>query len=145
MKSFLCLNTGAKETSLLEVLDIVKHAVKTVIHTLGAGDRLAIVAFESSARLACNLLEMNAEGKLSAEAALASLSSGGGTNIWAGLELGMDVLRSSERAGRFGQLLLLTDGEPSVSPPEGHREVHFCNRCRLNTQNYRNYYRFAVL
>ena len=39
-------------------LDIVKHAVRTVMHTLGAGDRLAIVAFDSYAETAFALGEM---------------------------------------------------------------------------------------
>lgn len=40
---------GNKEEFGLCILDIVKHAVKTIINCLSANDRLAIVEFHSTA------------------------------------------------------------------------------------------------
>ncbi len=41
---------GAEDTRLT-LLDIVKHAMRTVLHTLGEQDRVAIVGFESEAKV----------------------------------------------------------------------------------------------
>jgi hypothetical protein len=41
---------GAEDTRLT-LLDIVKHAMRTVLHTLGEHDRVAIVGFESEAKV----------------------------------------------------------------------------------------------
>jgi len=57
----------------LTILDLVKHAVKTVIHTLGESDRLSIVAFDSVAFAAFPLALMDAPRKERAVAALESL------------------------------------------------------------------------
>ena len=42
----------------LNILDVVKHAVKTVMHILQDDDRLAIVAFSSKASLTLPLTPM---------------------------------------------------------------------------------------
>lgn len=57
----------------MSVLDIVKHAVKTVIHTLTDKDRLSIVAFDSNSQLHYSLSEMNAGGKSQAVLAVEGL------------------------------------------------------------------------
>lgn len=41
----------AKEDNGLSVLDLVKHAARTILETLGDGDRLGIVTFHSEARV----------------------------------------------------------------------------------------------
>merc|ERR1719230_1376366 len=47
----------------LTYLDIVKHAVKTVMHILNDQDRLALVAFDNRADLVFALDFMNAAGR----------------------------------------------------------------------------------
>lgn len=63
-------------------LDIVKHSVKTVIHTLTGQDRLSIVAFHDDARSVFTLSEMNEGGKRQAIDALEALEPQNSTNIW---------------------------------------------------------------
>lgn len=108
----------------LTVLDLVKHAVKTVIHTLGDDDRLSLVAFDSVAFTAFPLLPMDAAHKTRAVEALEKLMPRDSTNIYAGLEAGLDSLRLAKpapktRVPRKSALFLLTDGQPQESPPEG--------------------------
>merc|ERR1719181_926841 len=69
----------------LTVLDVVKHAVKTVMHTLGPDDRLALVAFDNMVETAFALGEMNDGGRKQAVEALEALQPRGTTNIWGGL------------------------------------------------------------
>lgn len=114
-----------KQVSLgLTILDLVKHAVKTVIHTLGENDRLSIVAFDSVGFVAFPLSLMDAARKDKAVTALESLMPRDSTNIFAGLEAGLDSLRlakpaASSRLARKKCVFLLTDGQPSESPPDG--------------------------
>lgn len=107
----------------LTYLDIVKHAVKTVMHMLNEQDRLALVAFDNNADLVFAPGFMTSEGRESAMKALDALRPRGRTDIWKGLHAGLESLRTSEHVGfRPKTVLLLTDGLPSISrvPPRGH-------------------------
>jgi len=115
---------GTMRDDGLSLLDVVKHAVKTVIHTLGDEDRLALVAFDHRADTAFALAEMTPAGRTQALAALQGLAPRGQTNLWGGLQAGLDALRAPDRDGaeRTKSLLLLTDGQPNVAPPRGHTQ-----------------------
>ena len=54
----------------LSQLDLVKHAIKTIIHSLQDQDRLSLVSFANSATVWFQLTKMDADGKSSALAAL---------------------------------------------------------------------------
>ena len=69
----------------MTVLALVKHAVKSVMHTLNEGDRLAVVAFNHTGQVKLNLTEMTPDGRVEATAALDGLHASGRTNIWDGL------------------------------------------------------------
>jgi len=114
---------GNEEAHGLSLLDVVKHAIKTVIHTLGRNDRLSLVSFSSAAATVLELTAMNEAGKANALRQLATLQPNGRTNLWDGLKSGMDTLRTGRSAGRLSALLLLTDGQPNVAPPRGHVEM----------------------
>ena len=111
----------------LSLLDIVKHAVKTVISTLNENDRLSIVSYSNNATMLFNLMPMNNAGKENAISLLSRLVPGGMTNLWDGLFTGLEILKNrSGSGGSIGNignnsaLLLLTDGEPNIEPPRGH-------------------------
>jgi hypothetical protein len=142
-------------------LDIVKHAVKTVMHTLAEDDRLAIVAFESTSRLVFPLRKMTDGAKKDATSVLEGLMPEDSTNIWAGLEMALDSLRnpqsrrglrkqqrnrlraSGDEESRRNCVLLLTDGLPNIRPsfsktPEVDKlKEYFAKnpdfRCQVNT------------
>jgi hypothetical protein len=145
-------------------LDIVKHSVKTVIHTLTDQDRLSLVAFHDEARSVFTLSEMNEGGKRQAIDALEALEPQNSTNIWyesflfvcvklinmslffvavrsrAGLEAGLESLRTARASPRRCFILLLTDGQPTTSPPDGENialrsyfEAHAGFNCSVST------------
>eukprot|EP00286_Rhodomonas_abbreviata_P016590 CAMPEP_0181339008 /NCGR_PEP_ID=MMETSP1101-20121128/28978_1 /TAXON_ID=46948 /ORGANISM="Rhodomonas abbreviata, Strain Caron Lab Isolate" /LENGTH=1151 /DNA_ID=CAMNT_0023449851 /DNA_START=145 /DNA_END=3600 /DNA_ORIENTATION=+ len=105
----------------LSILDIVKHAVKTVIHTLGDVDRLSLIGFSDNAFVALPQTLMDAEGKELAVCALENMQADDCTNIWAGVHAGMESLRD-DGTPRRKALLLLTDGMPNIKPPKGEVE-----------------------
>ena len=60
----------------LSRLDLVKHAMKTIIHSLEPQDRLSLVSFSNNANVLFTLTKMNQDGKSSALAALERLEVG---------------------------------------------------------------------
>jgi hypothetical protein len=58
----------------LSQLDLVKHAIKTIIHSLQAHDRLSIVSFSDNAKILFQLANMNDEGKTKALDAVEKLA-----------------------------------------------------------------------
>ena len=45
------------------ILDIVKHAVKTVMHILNEEDRMSVVVFSDKAEICFELTHMNQQGR----------------------------------------------------------------------------------
>jgi Mg-chelatase subunit ChlD len=112
--------TGPAESKGLTVLDIVKHAAKTVANMLQEGDRFALVTYSDRATVVSPLTAMTSAGKTSIATALASVKADGMTNLWDGLLTAMDLLKSSGEPHRVSSILLLTDGQPNVEPPRGY-------------------------
>lgn len=108
------LNPGERdENPGCTVLDIVKHAALTVLHTLDENDRLGLVVFSATARLLQELVPMNEENKKELDKTIRGLRTEGGTNLWRGLEVGLDLFRSKRNPGKIPALMLLTDGLPN--------------------------------
>jgi len=132
---------GEVENTGLSVMDVVKHGIRTIIHTLTSDDRLALVSFSTEAKKVCDLTFMDDSGKQQALSSTEAFTPDGNTNIWGGLEKGMDILYASVAEGRFPVLVLLTDGQPNVVPPRGHLPMlqkYAKNKggklpCRINT------------
>lgn len=108
------------EAQPLSVLDIVKHAVKTLVHTMQPGDRLGIVAYSDDAKIILPLTAMTEDGIAIADAAADSLNADGQTNLWAGLKAGLDMLVQGAKADASSTVMVLTDGVPNIEPPRGH-------------------------
>jgi len=103
----------------LSVLDIVKHAMKTIIGNLQATDRLALVAYSNDAKTIFGLTEMDDAARQTTEAKLEELIPEGMTNIWDGLRVAMDLLKTTQQPGRLQHVMLFTDGLPNINPPRG--------------------------
>lgn len=108
-------------------LDLVKHAMKTIINGLSDQDRLAIVTFDTSSRTLFELTMLNNIGKARAIREVEALGEGGSTNLWDGIREGLDVLRKKQNDSeeRNQVIFLLTDGEPTASyaPSRGYVEA----------------------
>jgi len=111
------------ENDGLTVLDITKHAVRTIIHSLKPGDNFSLVSYSNSATTNLPLTSMDEDGKRRASQILDTLTPGGGTNLWDGLHAGMEEIRDTSNASRGSAVLLLTDGCPNVVPPRGHQAM----------------------
>mmetsp|Transcript_45237 Transcript_45237/g.113785 ORF Transcript_45237/g.113785 Transcript_45237/m.113785 type:complete len:692 (-) Transcript_45237:228-2303(-) len=110
MEAKLQAQGSAVESNGLSMLDIAKHAVRTIIRSLDSKDRLSIVQFCRDANIMLEMTEMTEAGQKEAEARLDDIGFGSATNLWAGIEKGFGCL-AGDRGGRMGHMILLTDGE----------------------------------
>lgn len=133
---------GNVENHGLTILDITKHAVKTIIHTLGDDDYFSLVSYSTTAKIECQKVEMTEDGKKTADGILEKLRPTGQTNIWDGLHTGLELVRDlfETDPSKQASILLLTDGLPNVRPPRGettmlklYQDQHPHIKCTINT------------
>eukprot|EP00425_Heterocapsa_triquetra_P016206 CAMPEP_0195142622 /NCGR_PEP_ID=MMETSP0448-20130528/164930_1 /TAXON_ID=66468 /ORGANISM="Heterocapsa triquestra, Strain CCMP 448" /LENGTH=676 /DNA_ID=CAMNT_0040181025 /DNA_START=101 /DNA_END=2128 /DNA_ORIENTATION=+ len=128
---------GAVESNGLSMLDVAKHAARTIVRTLGPKDRVSFVTFCREAVLVLPLTEMTEEGQSTAEARLKEVSFGNGTNLWEGIRLAFDSLRAGASPDRLAHVMLLTDGttehKAEVMPKlQAERAKHDRLPCTIN-------------
>ncbi|KAK2017386.1 von Willebrand factor type A domain-containing protein [Colletotrichum eremochloae] len=117
-------NPGEKtENYGLSVLDLVKHAARTVLETLDDGDRLGIVTFASKAKVVQKLIPMDAKNKALAEKNINGMRPIDATNLWHGLLEGIKLFNTGGEVnmGRVPAMMVLTDGMPNhMCPIQGY-------------------------
>ena len=86
------------ENSGLTLLDITKHALKTVITSLQEQDRISLVSYSNAATVVCGLTPMTAAGKARVLGLVDTLYADGMTNLWDGLKKGLDTLTEASTA-----------------------------------------------
>lgn len=96
-------------------LEVMKTSLNIAMQELESCDRVSVVSFNQRGRRETPLIVMTAEGKRRAAAAVLKLFAEGGTDIAAGLRLGLLVLRRRRRRNSVTSLLLLTDGQDAPS------------------------------
>lgn len=114
---------GNVESSGLSLLDVTKHALKTVIAALQPGDRFGLVSYSDAGRRELPLTAMDAAGRDAAKLSVEALQTEGCTNLFDGLVVGLDTFPSPEdspNANTNRSVLILTDGQPNREPPKGH-------------------------
>ena len=133
---------GNFECTGLTQLDLVKHAIRVVLASMTECDSLGLVSFNCTASVNVPLLPMTKENKERVSTTLAQLKPAGRTNIWDGLFKGLEQLREADCPGN-ANLMLFTDGRPTVQPPRGHvemlhryRDEHQVLPCAVNTYGF---------
>ncbi|CAL4984300.1 unnamed protein product [Urochloa decumbens] len=92
-------------------LDNAKKALHFIIRKLSSHDRLSIVQFDHEATRLCPLRCATEATKAELEALVGSLKARGATNIQAGLETGLDVIKERKfTSGRAANIMLMSDG-----------------------------------
>ncbi|EJD51304.1 hypothetical protein AURDEDRAFT_182040 [Auricularia subglabra TFB-10046 SS5] len=100
--------SGQQTETQLSILDVVRHAMRTIMATLGPQDRMAVVAFSDVATVHAGLTLMDDKGKKAMEKTIQNLSPHGATNLWDGLKAGMDLLHRRHRPEKDEMELLRT-------------------------------------
>jgi len=133
---------GDVEDDGLSYLDVVKHATRTIIRTLGNDDVFSLVSYHSTATVVLEGQPMTEDGQKTAEKELDALCPLGSTNIWDGLHSGLELIKRTfqKSPSKAGCIMLLTDGMPNMRPPRGeqamlkkYKDANPDLRCTINT------------
>ncbi|KAK9049972.1 hypothetical protein SSX86_031057 [Deinandra increscens subsp. villosa] len=109
-------------------LSLLKRAMGFVIQNLGPADRLAVIAFSSTARRLFPLQKMSDMGKQNALQAVNSLVANGGTNIAEGLRKGSKVMEDRRENNPVASIILLSDGQDTYTVSRGSNAGNGQNR-----------------
>jgi len=101
-------NSGSMSGSKI---DNLKRAMEFVISTLTDQDRLSIVTFNSSARPLQGLWKMTEAKKEASKNIIRSITAGGGTDIYRGMDAGWQILQQRSTRNPASCMFLLTDGQ----------------------------------
>ncbi|KAI1440620.1 hint-domain-containing protein [Annulohypoxylon stygium] len=105
----------------LSILDMVKHAARTILSSLDEGDRLGIVTFSKDATVVQKLLPMTPINKELSESNIDAMAPDSLTNLWHGLQKGVSLFEGEEDTGRVPAVMILTDGLPNyLCPAQGY-------------------------
>ncbi|KAI1098165.1 hint-domain-containing protein [Jackrogersella minutella] len=105
----------------LSILDMVKHAARTILSTLDEGDRLGIVTYSKDATVIQKLLLMTPSNKKIAESNIEAMTPDSLTNLWHGMQKGINLFEGEEDTGRVPAVMILTDGQPNfMCPAQGY-------------------------
>ncbi|KAI3443845.1 hypothetical protein Pfo_000510 [Paulownia fortunei] len=96
-------------------LALLKRAMGFLIQNLGPNDRLAVIAFSSTARRLFPLHRMSEAGRQQALQAVNSLVANGGTNIAEGLRKGAKIMEDRREKNPVANIILLSDGQDTYT------------------------------
>lgn len=110
---------GTKIEVGYSILDIIKHAVKTVAHSVRECDRIAVVIFDNSVETIVPLQNMTEINRASLCGRIENIRPGGTTNLYGGITQANKILQQRDDKTRNTAILALTDGQPNVRPSRG--------------------------
>jgi Mg-chelatase subunit ChlD len=97
----------------LSVLDLTKHAARTIMETMDERDRLGIVTFASSAKVLQRLTPMTQSNKILTNKNINSMQPTDATNLWSGILQATKLFTNEVNTGRVPAIMVLTDGMPN--------------------------------
>ncbi|CAF3487630.1 unnamed protein product [Fusarium graminearum] len=106
-----------QESAGLSVLDLTKHAARTIIESMNENDRLSIVTFASKAKVLQPLLPMNQDNKTRAIKNVKSMEPRDATNLWQGMLEAIKQFNTDESSPNVPAIMILTDGMPNHMNP----------------------------
>lgn len=114
-------NLDDAERNGLTVLDLTKHAARTILETLDENDRLGLVSFSTEAKVVQPLLPMTSSQKAETLRFIESLEPDSMTNLWDGLVKSIEIFEQERREYCVPAIMVLTDGVPNhMCPGRGY-------------------------
>ncbi|RYO74953.1 hypothetical protein DL764_010635 [Monosporascus ibericus] len=101
----------------LSILDLTKHAARTILETLDERDRMGIVTFSTDVQVVQPLLPMDNVRKELARSNIESMKHDKSTNLWGGIIAGLKLFENNTDTGRVPAVMVLTDGMPNYMCP----------------------------
>ena len=91
-------------------IDDARRAVLELLSNLSAKDRFALVTYSDGVHIATGLSNVTDANRSRIESAVKSVRAGGGTNLGAGLQAGIDLIAAPGRHGNSARVILISDG-----------------------------------
>jgi len=91
-------------------LEDARSAVLTLLSNLSAKDRFALVTYSDGVQIASGLVNVTQDHRVQLAAAVNGVRAGGGTNLGAGLQAGINMLRTPYRSNNAARVILISDG-----------------------------------
>lgn len=107
------------ESSGLSRLDLVKHTLNTITHSLNDNDMICIIKFSNSANVVSDFIKQTRLGKEKTLENIKMLQPEGMTNLWAGIKMGIDKINSVYTDDNNVSMIVMTDGVSNSDPPRG--------------------------
>ena len=87
-----------------------RRAVLKLLSNLSAKDRFAMVTYSDRVQIAFGLVHVTEDNRAHLVSAVNSVRAGGGTNLGAGLQAGINMLRTPYRSNNAARVILISDG-----------------------------------
>ena len=87
-----------------------RAAVLNLLSALSSKDRFALITYSDGVSQVSNLRNVSDVNRKQLEALIHGVRAGGGTNLGAGLQTGINVLLSANQNGNSGKIILISDG-----------------------------------
>ncbi|KAF7543440.1 hypothetical protein G7Z17_g10737 [Cylindrodendrum hubeiense] len=111
----------SSESTGLSVLDLTKHAARTIIETMNENDRLGIVTFSGKSKVMQPLIPMTDANKEVSRKNVAKMQPQDATNLWHGTLEGLKLFKAIGSSSKVPAVMILTDGMPNhMCPPAGY-------------------------
>ncbi|ORX44984.1 hypothetical protein BCR36DRAFT_585864 [Piromyces finnis] len=115
-----CNNIENMETQYISRLELVKHSLKAIVSSLRKEDMFSIVTFSNDANIHLEpTLLIDKAAKETVISSINKMNLGGCTNIWRGIEEGINVSKSVTYKNYQKSLMVFTDGNSNINPPDG--------------------------
>jgi len=87
-----------------------RRAVLELLSSLSAEDRFALITYSDGVHIASGLSNVTAANRVRIASAVNTIQAGGGTNLGAGLQAGIDILISPNHHTNAAKVILISDG-----------------------------------
>jgi len=91
-------------------LENARRAVIELLSNLSAKDRFALVTYSEGVHIASGLVNVTDDNRVHLLSAVNGVRAGGGTNLGAGLQAGINMLRTPYRSNNAARVILISDG-----------------------------------
>ena len=91
-------------------IEDARRAVLELLSSLSAQDRFALITYSDGVHIASGLSKVTAANRVRLASAVNTIRAGGGTNLGAGLQAGIDTLISPNHHTNAAKLILISDG-----------------------------------
>jgi hypothetical protein len=110
-------NSG--ESSGMSRLDLVKHTLKTFIHSLNDTDKMCIIKFSNNASIVSDLKRLDQNGRQQTLHCIDRLEPDGMTNLWDGIKTCINKIKDNYNINYNISMIVMTDGVSNSDPPRG--------------------------